>query len=183
MGCGKTQRRRCRRNKHHPQDIFGRASRSNGWLDLPTLRRWEERKTTHGMTASGVVSGKSPEAHSRLLADLEEEFQADTVLESELVAIVRDSLWQLTRARRIEAELLAPERPGLEGASELGLAFLANQATIATLLRYKGTATRGLYKALHQLERMAAARAGEHVAPPGRGRRRSGCDPGHWGHR
>jgi hypothetical protein len=48
----------------------------------------------------------------------------------------------------------------------LGRAFLANEGTFAALSRYESNIERGLYKALHELQRLQAARSGQAVPPP-----------------
>jgi hypothetical protein len=48
----------------------------------------------------------------------------------------------------------------------LGRAFVATESTFSTLSRYESTIERGLYKALHELQRLQAARSGVPVPPP-----------------
>jgi hypothetical protein len=48
----------------------------------------------------------------------------------------------------------------------LGRAFVEAESTFSTLSRYEATIERGLYKALHELERRQAARSGVSVPPP-----------------
>ena len=48
----------------------------------------------------------------------------------------------------------------------LGQAFVAREATLATLSRYEATIERGIFKALHELQRCQAARQGQEVPPP-----------------
>ena len=50
--------------------------------------------------------------------------------------------------------------------SMLGRAFVATESRLSTLSRYESAIERGLYKALHELQRLQAARAGVPVAPP-----------------
>ena len=52
------------------------------------------------------------------------------------------------------------------GVPMLGRAFVAAESTFSTLSRYEATIERGLYKALHELERRQAARSGVSVPPP-----------------
>jgi hypothetical protein len=48
----------------------------------------------------------------------------------------------------------------------LGRAFLVNEGTFAALSRYETAIERGVYKALHELQRLQAARSGQVVLPP-----------------
>ncbi len=48
----------------------------------------------------------------------------------------------------------------------LGRAFLVNEGAFSALSRYETTIERGLFKALHELQRLQAARTGEVVPPP-----------------
>lgn len=48
----------------------------------------------------------------------------------------------------------------------LGQAFVAREATLATLSRYEATIERGVFKAWHELQRCQAERHGHDVAPP-----------------
>ncbi len=48
----------------------------------------------------------------------------------------------------------------------LGRAFLENEGTFSALSRYEINIERGVYKALHELQRLQAARSGQIVPPP-----------------
>jgi len=48
----------------------------------------------------------------------------------------------------------------------LGQAFLLDQKGFSALSRYEATLERGIYKALHELERLQRLRAGDDVPPP-----------------
>ena len=83
-------------------------------------------------------------------------------------------LWRLRRLARVEAGIFTREFYGGQGVSDLdtstlGLAFIrdGNGANaFSKLSRYETTMERGLYKALHELQRLQAARETEGSVPP-----------------
>src|SRR5947208_744595 len=72
-------------------------------------------------------------------------------------------------AHRVEAEVFDGERARLRQAglaADLGAAFGQASQTLSTLARYETSIERALYHALHELQRLQAARAGQAVPPP-----------------
>ena len=65
------------------------------------------------------------------------------------------------------------EEPALDAGEKLrsdvitfARAFVTGSAEVATLIRYETSLERGLHRALHELQRLQAARAGQFVPPP-----------------
>lgn len=90
-------------------------------------------------------------------------------LEGALLGRVVGALWRLQRVQRAEAGLFDSELNdvlGKSGPEGVGAAFTQDRETFTTLARYERALERSLYAALHELQRLQAARAGEGVAPP-----------------
>ena len=109
-----------------------------------------------------------------LLADLAPEGEAEVLLADRIVA----AAWRLRRLGRLEREMLQEnlengttflEVPAAYPSRALARGFggdLRNFRTYDRLQRYEAFIERGLYKALHELQRLQAARAGHPGAVP-----------------
>jgi hypothetical protein len=94
--------------------------------------------------------------------------------EGELEALLADRLvtcaWRLRRAGRVEVEHFDAGRWTWTGEKrDLGFAFsedAANADTFSKLSRYETSLERSLFRALHELQRLQAVRAGERVPAP-----------------
>ena len=87
-----------------------------------------------------------------------------------LVDRIVTAVWRLRRVLAIETSVFeayrAKDSPQSQPAS-LGSVILRDHGDRLTrVLRYETTIERGLYKALHELQRLQAARAGVPVPPP-----------------
>lgn len=132
----------------------------------------------HGLLSKEVVlddeSGEAfEEFHKELLADL----AAEGALECELADRIAAQMWRLRRARRIELEMMeADHGEGLlygpkhsDAYTTLGRVVaqdMAHRNTYGKFCRYEAHMERGLYRALHELQRLQAARKGEPVSAP-----------------
>jgi hypothetical protein len=92
-------------------------------------------------------------------------------LENLLVERIVSSAWRLRRVLRVERELFSREALNVWGANkmDLGLAFTqeGNGAdAFSKLSRYETSIERSLFRALHELQRLQALRAGQQVPPP-----------------
>ena len=107
-----------------------------------------------------------------MFAVLRPEGELEHVLAENVVA----AAWRLRRARRIEVDLLqrarydhVPPLPAYSNGLDLGFAFL-NDAQgpqcLTKLSRYESALDRAFYRALHELQRVQAKRAGEPVPAP-----------------
>jgi hypothetical protein len=82
-------------------------------------------------------------------------------LELLLVDRIVSCAWRLRRLLRVESRLFREDGAQLEQAfSSYG------REKMAVLSRYEATIERSLYKALHELQRLQAAREGKTVSPP-----------------
>jgi hypothetical protein len=139
----------------------------------------------HGLLAQEVLLQEEDEEalkelDERLRAELRPEGEIEDLLVEQIVA----AQWRLRRMRRVEAGVFDWEsngarsaagfavgylRPNPEGTSMLGLSFIrdANGANaFSKLSRYETAIERSLYKALHELQRLQAARRAEEDVPP-----------------
>jgi hypothetical protein len=85
-----------------------------------------------------------------------------------LVDRVASAAWRLRRLAAVEAHLFL--RQGYEGEAlstgDASIRDAANADAFSRLCRYEATIERALYRALHELERIQARRAGHPVLPP-----------------
>ena len=127
----------------------------------------------HGLLSREVLlSGEDEDALRELAESLRAELQPIGELENVLVDRITSLLWRLRRLGRVEAGIFAWELNELmrgPDTSTLGLVFIrdANGANaFSKLSRYETTMERGLYKALHEVQRLQTARAAGSVPPP-----------------
>jgi len=132
----------------------------------------------HGLLSSQpVMDDESKEEYEQfregLLTDLAPQCQLECLLADRIVG----SAWRLRRAVRIEREMLQADfdgncgPPGISSSKSkiLGICVgtrLIFDATYGKFSRYEAHIERGLYKALHELQRLQAARSGQAVAAP-----------------
>ena len=135
--------------------------------------------TKHGLLSQvDLLPGEDEEALKELAERLRGELQPVGEMESLLVEKIIDAVWRLRRARRVEAGIFAYELSDVRAirsdsdidTAMLGLSFIrdGNSANaFSKLSRYETTLERSLFKALHELQRLQAARgAGSNVSPP-----------------
>jgi hypothetical protein len=92
-------------------------------------------------------------------------------LEGLLVARIVGAVWRLGRLLHVEVGIFEERRSpvGFGDNPSVGLAFIRDARSVDTfskLARYETTIERGLYRALHELQRLQAARAGQPIPPP-----------------
>jgi hypothetical protein len=83
--------------------------------------------------------------------------------------LVSAGLVQVANTARYQAALNATRRGELNAGQRiprLGRAFVSDERSFATLSRYEAAIERGLYKALHELERLQRLKAGDAVPAP-----------------
>src|SRR5215210_3365007 len=127
----------------------------------------------HGLLSEEILlPGEDEEALRELTEGLRAELQPVGELEGLLVDRITSLLWRLRRLGRVEAGVFIQESYGDVGdsdASTLGLSFIrhGNGANaFSKLSRYEAGIERGLYKALHELQRLQAARRADGDATP-----------------
>ncbi|HVF02000.1 MAG TPA: hypothetical protein VNA27_11805 [Rubrobacteraceae bacterium] len=133
----------------------------------------------HGLRSQKVLlPGEDQEALKELDENLRAEFQPVGELENLLVDRIIAAHWKLRRISRVEAGIfvrdlsrgLASGADSETNTATLGMSFIrdANGANaFSKLSRYETAIERSIYKALHELQRLQAARHTEdHVPPP-----------------
>ena len=123
----------------------------------------------HGLRSEEILlPGEDEEALRELDAYLRAELQPVGELENLLIDRVVAAYWRLRRVGRVEAGIFTWSKLDSETA-ELGLTFIrdANGANaFSKLSRYEAGIERSLYKALHELQRLQAARRADGDAAP-----------------
>jgi len=131
--------------------------------------------TKHGLLCREVLLADEDGAElAALRGKIHDEFSPATALESALADRVAANLWRLRRAMRVEREMMEkdlaePTLAMLDAPETLGSAIsldLSRDDTYGKFTRYEASIERGLYRALHELQRLQAARQGDHVPPP-----------------
>ena len=131
--------------------------------------------TRHGILQRTVVATQNEDAGE--LDALRESFAGELApvgpLEAALVGRIIDSLWRLRRVQTADVGLFDAEADdtyrvvyALNSESAEGHAFTVQRDTFATLSRYETALERSLYGALHELQRLQAARRSGADAPP-----------------
>ena len=124
----------------------------------------------HGLLSEEVLlKGEKEE----LLIELGKRLRTELKPESELELLLTDrivaNIWRLKRAMRIEREMIEEERKEM---TSKGLGWVFNNYdfdrynTHDKFIRYEASIERGIYKALHELQRIQSARAGEKPLAP-----------------
>ena len=99
------------------------------------------------------AEGEARRSTSNLMADLERVQSSETITDAAAHAAAVEKVEEAKRGS--EEEL-----------PTWGKAFRSEEHTLANLSRYESGIERGIYKALHELQRRQAARLGQPVAPP-----------------
>jgi hypothetical protein len=137
------------------------GARSRGPKTAEGKARAAQNALKHGFRAQAHIVLPSEDAaeFAALEAALMEELAPDGALQAALAQRVVSAVWRLGRAERLEAELFAENQ--LAGRS-LGLALIRDgngARSFDTLLRYRGTATAELWRALRTLKALQAEQA------------------------
>lgn len=131
----------------------------------------------HGLLSEVILL---PEEDEKALLELGKRTRTELKpvgeLELSLVDRIISNLWRLRRALKAEKEMMYEDcHPKIsfpldgEDGKNLGEAFsydFANYDTYGKFIRYEASIERGLYKALHELQRLQAIRNGQDVPPP-----------------
>lgn len=131
----------------------------------------------HGLTAKQVITpGESAEDFEAFEAELGAALAPTGALEALMVERVVLAAWRVRRGARIDAafsvyqeEHRAEFQTLYEGLSKQGADGKDGRTRIdwlVTLSRYEAALERSLYRALHELQRAQATRAGERVPMP-----------------
>ena len=154
------------------------ALKSTGPRRLEGKAKVSKNALKHGLLSSEVLlEGDSKEQFEQfgegLMTDLAPEGELECMLADRIIA----ACWRLRRTVRIEREMtdadlgeaaqFGPKHS--DSNSTLGRCVamdMANYNTYGKLCRYEAHIERGLYKALHELQRLQAARRGQPVTAP-----------------
>ncbi|OHA92583.1 MAG: hypothetical protein A2665_02110 [Candidatus Zambryskibacteria bacterium RIFCSPHIGHO2_01_FULL_46_30] len=127
----------------------------------------------HGLLSKEVLlNGEDEKTLIEIGRRLRTELQPQTELELVLVDRITANVWRLRRVMQIEREMIDDDRKSTfssDGVKTLGQALsydFANHDTYGKLVRYESSIERGIFKALHELQRLQSARNGENVLPP-----------------
>ncbi len=127
----------------------------------------------HGLLSREVLLKDEDEENLIELGKrLREELKPATEIELVLVDRVTTNIWRLRRAMKIEREMIENETKSdyLSGSSKtLGAAFISDLGQYGSFdkfMRYENSIERGIYKALHELQRLQTSRSGEKVQAP-----------------
>ena len=129
----------------------------------------------HGLLSKEVLlEGEDEAILIEIGKKLRTELGPQTELELVLVDRITANVWRLRRVMKIEREMMDDDRftedyLGNTKEKTLGEALsydFANNDTYGKLIRYESSIEKGIYKALHELQRLQAARNGEKVLPP-----------------
>ena len=135
----------------------------------------------HGLTArQAVIETESQAEFNKILRFFQHDLQPVGSLETSLVQQIVGAHWRLRRARQLETDFFDVRMDYFDGrgyddylavAKSARPAYvvrddLLNAGTHPHLSRYEARIERSFYRALHELERLQARRAGQHVPPP-----------------
>lgn len=125
----------------------------------------------HGILSREVLLRGEDEATlndfaRRVCAELRPVGEIEALLADRIIA----STWRSRRLVKVEVEIFRREMDDMFGErGDVGLAFIrdGNGAdAFSKLSRYEAAIERGMYRALHELQRMQAERAGQNVPLP-----------------
>jgi len=125
----------------------------------------------HGILSQEVLlEGENEKSLIEFGKKLRTELRPETELELLLVDRIVVNTWRLKRALRGEKEMIEHDIDGVIGSDkDFGSALsydFANYDSYGKFTRYETSLERGIYKALHELQRIQAARAGEKPPAP-----------------
>lgn len=125
----------------------------------------------HGLLAKEVLTEGEDEAELEELGKtLRAELKPANTLELVLVDRIIANTWRLKRALQVERQMMESEMSGsLMSKSSLGAALLSdfyNNDPFGKFVRYEASIERGLYLALHELQRIQAVRNGNQPLAP-----------------
>lgn len=125
----------------------------------------------HGLLSSEVLlKDENKQELDEMSKKIRNELAPANQIELILVERIIANTWRLKRAMRIEAEMIKNDcTERYLGAKNLGEAFsqdFANNDTYGKFTRYETSIERGIYKALHELQRLQAGRKGKNIPLP-----------------
>jgi len=127
----------------------------------------------HGLLSKEVLmDGEDETTLVEVGKKLRTELEPRTELELILVDRITANVWRLKRVMQMEREMMEDSRKGTFGGSlsKLGQTLthydIAHNDIYGKLIRYESSIERGIYKALHELQRLQATNSGEKIPAP-----------------
>ncbi len=127
----------------------------------------------HGLLSEEVLlDGEDEKKLVDMGKKLRAELEPQTELELILVDRITANVWRLRRVMQMEREMMDDSRKGTYGddLQKLGQTLthydIAHNDIYGKLIRYESSIERGIYKALHELQRLQATRSGEKLSAP-----------------
>ncbi|MDP3726984.1 MAG: hypothetical protein Q8Q96_01555, partial [bacterium] len=129
----------------------------------------------HGILSREVLlEGEDEKTLIEIGKKLRVELEPQTELELVLVDRITANVWRLRRVMQIERQMMDDDRFTTDWQDKpiektLGEALsedFADSDTYGKLIRYEASIERGIYKALHELQRFQATRSGEKIPAP-----------------
>lgn len=129
----------------------------------------------HGLAAKAIViPGEDPAEFARFHADFCARLQPADAVEALLVDRIVACAWRLQRIVRIEREVMESFKIGTHYTMfdkvTAGIAFQHDARdggdVLGKLARHEAVLEKGVFRALHELERLQAARSGREVPVP-----------------
>jgi hypothetical protein len=147
------------------------------------LKQSSKNALKHGLTSKHVVlASESLEDYTALLESMMESLRPCDHVESLLVQRATHYAWRLRRIERTETNMFDRGHENAEtdaifdsldsiGIKRVGISDVFNtlergSSSISNLTKYEAHCERGMYRALHDLERRQAARAGKPTIAP-----------------
>lgn len=127
----------------------------------------------HGLLSKEVLLSDENETDLVSLGKkLRTELEPESELELVLIDRITANVWRLKRVMQMEREMMDSSRKSIFGddLQNLGQTLthhdIAHNDIYGKLIRYESSIERGIYKALHELQRLQASRKGEEVPLP-----------------
>jgi hypothetical protein len=144
------------------------AQRSNGPRTGVGKAAAARNARKHGLFAKEVLAmGESAARFAELRQGVREALAPEGELEDALCARIVGCLWRLRRIARLESSMVGNE-DGLHPASLLERGWLCDEEGdwLQLFSQYETRLDRMLHRALHELQRLQARRAGADIPPP-----------------
>jgi len=126
----------------------------------------------HGLLSREVLLPDEPaEDLEAFRTSLHEAVQPEGELEELLFDRLAAAAWRLRRAAGVERQVFQDERRHWQNYKDMGLGYAFTHASVtgdafSKLSRYEASLERSLFRSLHELQRLQAARLGQDVPLP-----------------
>jgi len=121
----------------------------------------------HGLLSQEVLLNNENAMELETLGkQLRAELAPASILEVVLVDRITANTWRLRRVMQIEREMMEDDKDNEKTLGRAMSSDFSYKDTYGKLIRYEASIERGIYKALHELQRLQAARNGEKVPLP-----------------